>query len=32
MDDAVVALLSQGPEGVTGESLTAPEWETRLDV
>ncbi|PSP72218.1 NAD(P)-dependent oxidoreductase [Halobacteriales archaeon QS_3_64_16] len=30
MDDAAVLLAAQGPEGVTGESMTAEEWETRL--
>ena len=30
MDDAAVALLAQDPGGVTGESLPADEWETRL--
>jgi 3-oxoacyl-[acyl-carrier protein] reductase len=31
MDDAAVGLLAQGPEGTTGESLPADEWENRLD-
>lgn len=30
MDEAVTRLLAQGPDGVTGESLTAEEWERRL--
>jgi 3-oxoacyl-[acyl-carrier protein] reductase len=30
MDDAAVALLAQGPGGVTAESMPADEWETRL--
>ena len=30
MDDAAVLLAAQGPGGVTGESMTAEEWETRL--
>ena len=30
MDDAAVALLAQGPGGVTGESMPADEWESRL--
>ncbi|MFB6164148.1 MAG: SDR family NAD(P)-dependent oxidoreductase [Haloarculaceae archaeon] len=30
MDDAAVLLAAQGPDGVTGESLTAAEWEDRL--
>ena len=30
MDDAAVLLAAQGPDGVTGESLTAEEWEGRL--
>ncbi len=30
MDDAAVALLEQGPGGVTAESMPAEEWETRL--
>ncbi|PSP65331.1 NAD(P)-dependent oxidoreductase [Halobacteriales archaeon QH_8_64_26] len=31
MDDAAVLLAAQGPGGVTGESMTAEEWETRLE-
>lgn len=31
MNDAVVLLARQEPDGVTGESLTAGEWEERLD-
>jgi 3-oxoacyl-[acyl-carrier protein] reductase len=30
MDEAAVRLAAQGPEGVTGESLPADEWEERL--
>lgn len=30
MDDAAVALLAQGPDGVTGESLAAEDWEEKL--
>ena len=30
MDDAAVLLAAQGPDGVTGESMTADEWERRL--
>lgn len=30
MNDAAVLLAAQGPDGVTGESMTAQEWETRL--
>ncbi len=30
MDEAVTRLLAQGSDGVTGESLTAAEWERRL--
>jgi 3-oxoacyl-[acyl-carrier protein] reductase len=30
MDDAAVLLAAQGPGGVTGESMTAEEWEARL--
>jgi 3-oxoacyl-[acyl-carrier protein] reductase len=30
MDEAAVLLAAQGPGGVTGESMTAEEWETRL--
>ncbi|MFB6119968.1 MAG: SDR family NAD(P)-dependent oxidoreductase [Halobacteriaceae archaeon] len=32
LNDAVTALLAQGPDGVTGESMRAPAWEERLDV
>ena len=30
LDDATVLLAAQGPDGVTGESLRADEWESRL--
>lgn len=30
MDDAAVALLAQGPDGITGESLAAEDWEQKL--
>ncbi|MFQ3320699.1 MAG: 3-oxoacyl-[acyl-carrier protein] reductase [Natronomonas sp.] len=30
MDDAAVSLLAQEPGSVTGESMTAEEWEARL--
>lgn len=30
MNDAATALLAQGPDGVTGESMPADEWERRL--
>ncbi|RZH69475.1 SDR family NAD(P)-dependent oxidoreductase [Natrinema altunense] len=30
MDDAAALLAAQGPDGVTGESMTADEWEDRL--
>jgi len=30
MDEAAVLLAAQGPDGVTGESMTAAEWEGRL--
>ncbi|THE63064.1 SDR family oxidoreductase [Salinadaptatus halalkaliphilus] len=30
MNDAAVLLAAQGPDGVTGESMTATEWEKRL--
>jgi 3-oxoacyl-[acyl-carrier protein] reductase len=30
MDDAAVLLAAQGPGGVTGESMTAEQWEARL--
>jgi len=30
MDDAAVLLAAQGPDGVSGESMTAAEWEQRL--
>lgn len=32
MNDAIVGLVSQGPDGVTGESMGAKAWEERLDV
>lgn len=31
MDDAAVALLSQGPDGITGESMPAGDWEQKFD-
>ena len=31
MDDAATRLLAQGPDGITGESMPAEEWEQRLD-
>lgn len=31
MNDAAVALLAQGPDGITGESLPADAWENQLD-
>ena len=31
MDEAAVLLAAQGPGGVTGESMTATDWETRLE-
>jgi 3-oxoacyl-[acyl-carrier protein] reductase len=31
MNDAAVLLAAQGPEGVTGESMDAADWEERLD-
>jgi len=31
MDDAATSLLAQGPDGITGESMPADEWEQRLD-
>jgi 3-oxoacyl-[acyl-carrier protein] reductase len=31
MNDAATALLAQGPDGVTGESMPVDEWEARLD-
>lgn len=31
MDDAATRLLAQRPDGVTGESMPAQEWERRLD-
>lgn len=31
MDEAATLLLSQGPDGVTGESMTADEWERHLE-
>jgi len=30
MDDAAVALLAQGPDGITRESLAAADWEEKL--
>jgi 3-oxoacyl-[acyl-carrier protein] reductase len=30
MNDAAVALLAQAPDGVTGESMSAADWEQRL--
>lgn len=30
MNDAAVLLAAQGPDGVTGESMTAGDWEARL--
>lgn len=30
MDDAAVALLAQGPDGITGESMAAEDWEQKL--
>lgn len=30
MDDAAVALLAQGPDGVTGESMATSDWEQQL--
>lgn len=30
MNDAVVLLAAQGPDGVTGESLSAADWKVRL--
>ncbi len=30
MDDAAVLLAAQGPDGVSGESMTAAEWEQHL--
>jgi len=30
MNDAATGLLAQGPDGITGESLPAEEWERRL--
>ncbi|AXR79293.1 SDR family NAD(P)-dependent oxidoreductase [Natrarchaeobaculum sulfurireducens] len=30
MDDAATRLLAQGPDGITGESMPADEWEQRL--
>lgn len=32
MDDAAVGLLAQEPDGITGESLPADEWEQKLGV
>lgn len=31
MNDAMVQLAAQGPDGVNGESLTSTEWEEKLD-
>lgn len=31
MNDAATLLLSQGPGGITGESVSAQEWERRLE-
>ena len=31
MNDAATRLLAQGPDGVTGESMAADEWERRLE-
>ncbi|MFC4246216.1 SDR family NAD(P)-dependent oxidoreductase [Natribaculum luteum] len=31
MNDAATSLLAQGPGGVTGESMSAAEWERRLE-
>ncbi|RZV11097.1 3-oxoacyl-[acyl-carrier protein] reductase [Natrinema hispanicum] len=30
MNDAATRLLAQGPDGITGESMAADEWERRL--
>ena len=30
MNDAATSLLAQGPDGITGESMPAQEWEDRL--
>ena len=30
MDDAATSLLAQGPDGISGESMPADEWEQRL--
>lgn len=30
MNDAATGLLAQGPDGITGESMPAEEWEQRL--
>ena len=30
MDDAAVLLAAQGPDGISGESMPAQEWEQRL--
>jgi len=32
LDDAVTALLAQGPDGVTGESMRVPAWEETLEI
>jgi 3-oxoacyl-[acyl-carrier protein] reductase len=31
MDDAAVLLAAQGPDGVSGESMPAEDWEAQLD-
>lgn len=31
MNDAATGLLAQGSDGITGESMPADEWETRLE-
>jgi 3-oxoacyl-[acyl-carrier protein] reductase len=30
MNDAATGLLAQGPDGITGESMPAEDWERRL--
>ena len=30
LDDATVLLAAQGPDGVSGESMTAEEWESQI--
>lgn len=32
MNDAIVGLISQAPNGITGESMASSEWETRFDL